>query len=92
MKRFFSFLVIVGVSLLFMNMTGNQNIFRNIVSMAALMNIALNILLTPAFGLYGAATAAMVSIMTWNITTLCYIKLKFGKTTGYFPALVLFKT
>ncbi len=76
---------ISGATGLFMNMTGNQNIFRNFVFIAALINIGLNILLTPAYGLYGAATAGMVSLMTWNIATLCYIKMKFGKTTGYFP-------
>lgn len=76
-----------GATGYFMNMTGHQNMFRNIVFIAALTNIVLNILLIPQFGLYGAAIAAMVSIMIWNIATLHYIKKKFGKTTGYFPFL-----
>lgn len=78
---------ISGATDLFMNMTGNQNMFRNFVLIAALINIGLNILLTPAYGLYGAATAGMVSLMTWNIATLFYIKMKFGRTIGYFPVL-----
>ena len=76
---------ISGATGLFMNMTGNQNVFRNIVFIAAATNIVLNLLLTPEYGICGAATAGMVSLMGWNIVTLCYIKLKFGKTTGYFP-------
>jgi O-antigen/teichoic acid export membrane protein len=79
---------ISGASGLFINMTGNQNVFRNIVGAAAAANIGLNLLLTPDYGIYGAAIAAMVSLAGWNIATLYYIKLKFGKTTGYFPTAI----
>lgn len=78
---------ISGATGLFMNMTGNQNVFRNIVFAAAAANILLNLLLTPEHGIYGAATAGMASLVGWNIATLCYIKMKFGKTTGYFPGI-----
>jgi len=78
---------IAGSTGLFMNMTGNQNIFRNIVFIAALCNVGINFLLVPEYGIYGAATAAMISLAGWNIATLIYIKMKFGKTTGYFPKL-----
>lgn len=76
---------ISGASGLFMNMTGNQNVFRNIVVVAAAANVGINLLLTPDYGIYGAAVAAMISLAGWNIATLSYIKLKFGKTTGHFP-------
>ncbi len=82
---------ISGANGLFMNMTGKQNVFRNIVFITALVNIGLNVLLTPTYGLYGAATAGMISLMTWNIATLFYIKIKFGQTTGYIPLLARFK-
>lgn len=71
----------------FMNMTGNQKILRNIIFFAALSNIGLNLLFIPEHGIYGAAIAGMFSLAGWNIATLCYIKIKFGKTTGYFPML-----
>lgn len=77
-----------GSTGLFMNMTGNQNAFRNIVFLAAAANIFMNFLFTPEYGIYGAALAAMVSIIGWNLCTLIYIKLKFGKTTGYIPMLM----
>lgn len=76
---------ISGATGLFMNMTGNQNVFRNIVFASAVANICINLLLIPPYGIYGAATAGMVSLVAWNIATLSYIKMKFGKTTGYFP-------
>jgi O-antigen/teichoic acid export membrane protein len=76
---------ISGATGLFMNMTGNQKALRNIMLIAAVLNIGINIILIPSLGIYGAAIAAMVSLIAWNITTLIYIKMKFGKTTGYFP-------
>jgi len=76
---------ISGATGLFMNMTGNEKVFRNIMLIAAMLNIGMNIVLIPSLGILGAAVAAMVSLMCWNITTLIYIKMKFGKTTGYFP-------
>jgi len=76
---------ISGATLLFMNMTGNQKVLRNIMLIAAVLNIGINIVLIPSYGIYGAAVAAMVSLITWNVITLIYIKMKFGKTTGYFP-------
>jgi O-antigen/teichoic acid export membrane protein len=78
---------ISGATGLFMNMTGRQNIFRNIVLLAALTNVCLNLLLTPHYGIYGAAIAAMASIIGWNTATLWFMKSKFGKTTGFFPGL-----
>ena len=74
-----------GATGIFMNMTGNQRVFRNIVFMAAAVNIVLNLLLTPDYGIFGASVATMVSLSGWNIATMSYIKIKFGKTTGYFP-------
>lgn len=69
----------------FMNMTGHQNIFRNIIFFSALINIILTLALIPRFGINGAAFAAMMSLVLWNIWTLIYIKVKFGRTIGYFP-------
>ena len=78
---------ISGSTGMFMNMTGNQKVYRNIMIFAAFLNIGLNIWLVPQLHIKGAAIAAMASLCFWNITTLLYIKIKFGKTTGYFPIL-----
>lgn len=76
---------ISGSTGLFMNMTGKQDTFKNIMIISALLNIILNLLLIPKYGIIGSAVAAMISLCSWNIITLIYIKIKFGKTTGYFP-------
>jgi O-antigen/teichoic acid export membrane protein len=69
----------------FMNMTGNQNTFRNIVFIATLINVGLNLLLIPRFGIFGAAVASTICIISWNIATLCFIKFKYKETIGYIP-------
>ena len=74
-----------GATNAFMNMTGKQKIFRNIIIGAAIINIILNYLLIPVVGMNGAAVAAMASLIFWNISTLVYIKIDYGKTIGYFP-------
>lgn len=71
----------------FMNMTGNQNPLRNIIFAGAVINILLNVVLTPKLGINGAAIAGTISLAFWNIYTLSYIKIKYGTTIGYFPLL-----
>jgi O-antigen/teichoic acid export membrane protein len=67
-------------------MTGHQVVLRNIMVSAAVINIVLNLLLAPRFGMAGAAFAVTFCIAYWNIYALVYIHRKFGKSTGYFPS------
>lgn len=76
---------IAGSTGYFMNMTGGQKIFRNIITAAAGINIALNLLLIPIWGINGAALAGMSSLVFWNVYVLIYIKVKHGRTIGYIP-------
>jgi O-antigen/teichoic acid export membrane protein len=76
---------ISGSTGLFMNMTGHEKVFRNIIAITLVINVALNLVLIPNFGIYGSAFAGMVSLSFWNIYTLIYIKLKFGRSIGHFP-------
>jgi O-antigen/teichoic acid export membrane protein len=69
----------------FMNMTGHQNIFRNVMLITALLNVTLNLVLIPQFGIIGAALTAMFCYVLWNSLLLLYIKIKYGRTIGYFP-------
>jgi O-antigen/teichoic acid export membrane protein len=73
----------------FMNMTGHQNPFRTIVFCAGVLSLVLGFILIPRFGINGAACVAMVSVSTWNICTVVFIKRKFGRTIGYLPWLIL---
>jgi O-antigen/teichoic acid export membrane protein len=69
----------------FLNTTGRQRIFRNIVLCAALINIVLNCILIPRYGMVGAAIASMTSIMFWNIVSAVYIKIMYNVQTFYLP-------
>jgi O-antigen/teichoic acid export membrane protein len=76
-----------GSTGMFLNMTGNQKAYRNIMCIATILNVGLNFCLIPWIGFNGTAISAMVSISFWNIAALSYIKQKYGQTTGYFPKL-----
>ena len=62
-------------------MTGNEKILRNIIISSALINIILNIILIPQFGILGAAIASATSMIIWNITALIYIYNKYNFIT-----------
>lgn len=74
-----------GSTGMFMNMTGRQVPFRNIMLAAAALNVSLSFAAVPRYGAAGAAFAAMVSVMFWNLATLAYMKARHGRTTGYLP-------
>lgn len=73
---------------LFLDMTGHEKVFRNIVVSTGLLNIILNLILIPAYHINGAAMASMVSIMTWNILAGIYIKKTFGFSICYQPKIL----
>ncbi len=59
-----------------MTMTGHQRQAAIILSIGALLNIILNYILIPRFGLYGAAIATAVTTALWNITMFFFVKKK----------------
>ena len=61
-----------------LQMTGKQNVLSNIVFGASLINILLNYILIPKFGIYGAATASCVAVVILNLLPLFIIKKKYG--------------
>jgi O-antigen/teichoic acid export membrane protein len=74
-----------GSTGIFMNMTGQQKYLLFIMIAAAIINVVLNLTLTPSYGIMGAGTAAMVSVSFWNICALYFIKSKYGIFVGYLP-------
>jgi len=72
-----------------LNMTGYQKEFRNIILIAAIMNIVLNFILLPKYGINGAAFASLCSVAFWNIVSILYIKRKFGFTVAYIPKYII---
>ncbi len=78
---------ISGSTGFFMNMTGNHKVLRNVMVVAALLSLFLNLMLVPGMGILGAALANMASLIFWNGCTLLLIKAKYGQTIGYVPML-----
>jgi len=70
---------------LLLNMTGRQKVFRNILLIATCLNILLNYLLIPVYGINGAAVASMVSMGFWNMSAVVYIQYNMKITTFYIP-------
>lgn len=58
---------------LYMNGTGKQLLLQKIILLTALINIILNYILIPLYGIEGAAIASMVSIIVQNIVISWYI-------------------
>ncbi len=69
----------------FLQMTGKQNVFQNILLGATVLNITLNYILIPKYGINGAALASMISMCFWNISSGLYIRAHFKILTFYIP-------
>lgn len=61
-----------------LNMTDYQKIFRNLTLAMAILNIGLNYLLIPKFGINGAAFASLVSQLFLNSMAIYYIRKHLG--------------
>ena len=68
-------------------MTGKQVVFMKILFAGAILNIILNYILIPIWGINGAAIASMVSIIFWNMSMVIFINREFGFLTLYIPFL-----
>ena len=67
-----------------LNMTEYQNIFKWIIVFTVIMNVVLNIVLIPLYGIFGAAVASMISLILWNMISCIYIYKKFNISTIWF--------
>jgi O-antigen/teichoic acid export membrane protein len=61
-----------------LNMTNYQKILRNLTLAMAILNISLNYLLIPKFGINGAAAASLISQVFLNATAVYYVKKHLG--------------
>ena len=68
-----------------LQMTGNQNIYARILLFGAILNVVLNLILIPRYGINGAAIASMSSLIVWNLSMVLVVKKKFGFYTFYIP-------
>lgn len=61
-----------------LNMTNNEKLFRNITLICFLLNIVLNYILIPRYGINGSAIASLITNVVLNIVSLYYVKKKLG--------------
>ncbi|MGX1928071.1 MATE family efflux transporter [Flagellimonas sp. 2504JD4-2] len=70
----------VGVIL---QMTGHQKTFKNFLVLALIVNVALNLVLIPIWGMLGGALATIMAMAVWNISSAVYIKTKLNIKSYY---------
>jgi O-antigen/teichoic acid export membrane protein len=61
-----------------LNMSNNATIFRNITIACFVINLVLNVVLIPVYGINGSAAASLVTNVLINIICIIYIKKKLG--------------
>lgn len=66
-----------------LQMTGNEKIFQYIIMCSLAINIVLNYLFIPIYGLNGAALASAISLATWNLLSVYITKNKVNIMTLY---------
>jgi len=74
-----------GAVAVFLQMTNNQKIFRNIFLTATIINLVLNYILIPIYGIEGAAIASLACTAFWNLSSVYFIKKKFDMSSVYLP-------
>ncbi len=72
----------VGILL---TVTERQKLFQNIIFLAAALNIGLNLVLIPRYGITGASMASTISTVLWNFTCVYFVRAHFRFTTIYLP-------
>lgn len=66
-------------------MTGFEKINQNIILCTTVLNIILNIILIPMYGINGAAVSSMSSLIVRNLLYVFYVNKKMGVRTFYNP-------
>jgi len=57
-----------------MSMTGHHNRMAMIQGIAAVLNLLLNVVLIPRYGMEGAAMATAVTLILWNVWMLIFVR------------------
>jgi O-antigen/teichoic acid export membrane protein len=68
-----------------LQMCGKQVIFMNVAVIGSIINIVLNFTLIPIYGINGSAIATMVSLVSFNLLLVYFVKKEFGFYTFYIP-------
>ncbi len=77
--QFFS--TISGSVINILNMSNRQKTARNIIAICTFINVLLNLILIPIYGIIGAAIATATSTILWNLASVLAIYRIFGFVT-----------
>jgi O-antigen/teichoic acid export membrane protein len=61
----------------YLSMTGRQKVVAKTLAAAAVLNLGLNAVLIPRWGINGAAVATAVTVVTWNVILAVYVRRDF---------------
>lgn len=73
-----AFSAALGSSSNLLNMSGNERTSLKIMTVAMIVNIALNIALIPSYGILGSAIATSLATIGWNIAAAIAVRAKLG--------------
>jgi O-antigen/teichoic acid export membrane protein len=76
---------IAGSAGFILQMAGREVILRNIMIFTCIINIGLNVILIPIYGLNGAAFTSMITMAFMNITSVVYVRIYTNINPLYFP-------
>ena len=77
---------ICGPVAILLQMTDNQGIFQIIFLCSTTINVILNLIWIPDYGITGAALATLISTTLWNILSVWYAKSRLGILSIYVPS------
>lgn len=72
-----------GMVAVFLNMTGHHTLFLRIILLSTALNVLLNLLWIPLYGIEGAAYAGLITTVLWNTIGAIYIYRKHGIATFF---------
>jgi len=79
--------VLAGAVQNVLKMTGHEHVFRNVMVSGAFLNVVLNYILIPIYGIEGAAIASLVCYVYWKVAAVIYVRLKIKVNAFYIPFL-----
>ncbi len=71
----------VGSVVVLLYMTNHESIVARVMAITAVLNIVLNFVLIPLWGMEGAALATSFTLITWNLLLARAVREKFGFST-----------
>lgn len=77
----------MGMAVLLLTMTGHHALVARTLAVSAFLNIALNALLIPPFGVSGAALATTITYCTWTVALALLVRSRLDINATVFSAL-----